>query len=71
MESKIDGAKAAGIKVVLCPRQNKDDLEKIRNREVPPEDDQFKVILIDSIYDAISHMMLFNSESDKKHFVNI
>ena len=68
LESKIDGAKAAGIKVVLCPRQNKDDLDKIRAREVPPEDNDFKVILIDSIYDAISHMMLFKNESDKKHY---
>jgi ATP-dependent Lon protease len=65
LESKIDGAKAAGIKIVLCPISNKEDLIKIRNRNNPPEDENFKVILIENIYDAINHIMLFNNNKDK------
>lgn len=57
LESKIDGAKSAGVKIVLCPRENLEDLNKIRERDYPPEDKNFKVIIIDTIYDAISHML--------------
>ena len=67
LESKIDGAKAAGIKVVLCPISNKEDLDKIRNRTIPPEDNNFKVILIKNIYDAIHYMMIFNNNDKIKY----
>ena len=70
LESKIDGAKAAGVKTVLCSKENKEDLEKIRNREIPPEVDHFKVILIENIYDAIRYMMIFNTEKDKNKYLN-
>ena len=36
---KVEGAKKAGVKYVLCPKENKDDLEKIRNSKHPPEDE--------------------------------
>ena len=58
LESKIDGAKSAGIKYVLCPKENEEDLIKIRNRQNPPEDDEFKVYLISNIYEAINYMII-------------
>ena len=58
LESKIDGAKSAGIKYVLCPKENEEDLIKIRNRQNPPENDEFKVYLISNIYEAIDYMII-------------
>ena len=43
LESKLDGAKFAGVKTVLCPKENEDDLILIRKSDNPPEDDTFKV----------------------------
>ena len=68
LESKIDGAKSAGVKVVLCPGKNLDDLLKIRKRDYPPEDENFKVIIINTIYEAISHML--NNNGKKKIIFN-
>lgn len=55
--AKTFGAKYAGVKTVLCPYENFDDLEKIRQKDNAPEDEKFKVICINTIYDAIQHMM--------------
>ena len=70
LESKIDGAKTAGIKHVLCPKENEHDLLKIRERKHPPEDNDFKVTLIDSVFDAIKYML--NVPDNKKpYFQNL
>jgi len=59
LESKIDGGKMAGCEEVLCPIDNIDDLEKIRNRLHPPEDDNFKVNLVSCIEEVIRKMIIF------------
>jgi ATP-dependent Lon protease len=56
--SKLEGCKRAGIIKALLPRKNEDDLIIIRNSKNPVEDDNFEVILIDSIYDAIKYMFV-------------
>ena len=56
LEAKIDGAKEAGVSLVLCPEENKEDLEKIRKRDYPPEDDTFKVITIKTLSDALKYV---------------
>ena len=56
LEAKIDGAKEAGVSLVLCPEENKEDLEKIRVRDYPPEDDTFKVITIKTLSDALKYV---------------
>ena len=71
LEAKVDGAKASGIKIVLCPALNKDDLYKIRNRKLPPEDDNFKIIEINDIYDAIEHMMIFPPNLNSNYFTRL
>jgi len=68
LEAKIDGAKLAGVTFVLCPKENEEDLIKIRERDMPPEDDNFKVEMIDTIYDAISHLMIFGNNQDVSYF---
>ena len=68
LEAKVEGALAAGINIVLCPSQNKDDLYKIRTRKIPPEDDNFKIIPINNIYEAIEYMMIFPDNLDYKYY---
>lgn len=61
LESKLDGAKFAGVKTVLCPKENEDDLILIRKSDNPPEDDTFKVIMISNIHEAIGYFLLGNN----------
>ena len=72
LESKVDGAKAAGVKHVLCPIKNEKDLKKIRKRINPPEDDNFKVTMIDNIYQALnSFLMIPNNKTAEEYFRKI
>ena len=66
LESKVDGAKKAGVKLVLCPRQNDKDVEKIINDKFTPICDDFKIQMVDSIWDILSialceHKIKFNN----------
>lgn len=63
---KLNGAKKAGVEVVLIPNQNKNDLEKIKNGENNPIDDKFKVILVNNIWDVINH--IFNKSVKIKKY---
>ena len=58
LESKIDGGKAAGVKHILCPKKNDKDLIKIRKRVNPPENKDFKVELIENIYEALNKFLI-------------
>ena len=58
LSSKIEGAKNAGVKIVLCPKDNEDDLKKIRNGENPPENDDFKVIMVENIQEVMQLMLI-------------
>ncbi len=59
LEYKIEGAKSAGVKLVLCPQENGDDLEKIINgKNNPTGDGDFQVKTIKNIYEAIDYMLI-------------
>jgi len=60
--SKLEGARVAGAKIVLIPRDNEQDYEKIK-RDTPQfvENEDFRIVVVDTIYDVLEHM--FN---DKK-----
>ena len=55
--SKLEGARAAGARRILIPRNNEEDYEKIK-RNTPQfiENDDFKIIIVDTIYDVLQHM---------------
>jgi predicted ATP-dependent protease len=55
VHAKLSGAKAAGIKLALIPKENLDDLNILRSDNISPEDDNFKVELIDSFEDVIKY----------------
>jgi ATP-dependent Lon protease len=53
--AKLTGAKAAGVSLVLIPFENLEDLQILRNDMMSPEDDTFKVELINTFEDVIKH----------------
>jgi len=67
LDSKIEGAKRAGANLVLCPSQNENDLIKIRESEHPVENDNFKVIMVDNIWDVIEHALTETDIKFKKY----
>ena len=71
LTSKLEGAKTAGINTVLCPKQNEDDLNKILEKNPKLENSNFKVILIETIYQAMDYMLNINTSIvDKDNFFN-
>ena len=72
LESKVDGGKAAGVKHILCPSKNKKDLNKIRKRINPPEDDDFKATMIENIYQALNKVLIMpNNKTAEEYFRKI
>ena len=53
LESKVEGAKKAGVKLVLCPEQNRHDVEKIINDKFTPICDDFKIKMVSTIWDIL------------------
>lgn len=59
LESKMEGAKNAGVKLVLCPEDNKDDIERIlKAKNCPFNDPNFNYKMIKNIYEAIDIMLI-------------
>ncbi len=52
--AKLSGAKAAGVKLALIPKENLEDLIILRNENISPEDDTFKVELIETFDDVLN-----------------
>jgi ATP-dependent Lon protease len=58
VNAKLAGAKAAGVKLALIPKENLDDLNILRNDNISPEDNNFKVEIIDTFEDVIKFALL-------------
>jgi ATP-dependent Lon protease len=58
LDLKIGGARKAGVKTVLCPRENEDDLKKILKHPYYPTQYDFEVKMVDTIYDVINLMII-------------
>ena len=56
--AKLSGAKAAGIKLALIPKENLKDLEILRNENISPEDENFKVELIETFDDVLKFCII-------------
>ena len=70
LESKVDGGKLAGLNHVLCPIKNKKDLEKIRKRENAPENDEFKIETISTIYEALDKCLIIPNKKKAINYFN-
>ena len=62
LDDKVLGAKKAGVELVLCPKDNKKDLEKIRDSNFNPEDKTFKIVMVDNIWEVLKYALV---DSDK------
>jgi len=58
VHAKLSGAKSAGIKLALIPKENLEDLNILRNDNISPEDDLFKVELIEKFEDIIKFCII-------------
>jgi ATP-dependent Lon protease len=58
--SKLSGAKKSGVKTVLIPHENLQDLEIIRKKELSCEDNNFNIILVYTIHDIIKYAFTKN-----------
>tara|TARA_B110000037_G_scaffold200453_1_gene241078 strand:+ start:10 stop:1143 length:1134 start_codon:yes stop_codon:yes gene_type:complete len=56
--AKLNGAKRAGVTKALIPKENMEDLERLRRENISPEDDNFKVFPIDTIDDVLKHCII-------------
>lgn len=58
LESKIEGAKKAGIKTILYPKENENEIIKIKERNPNLIDNTIKIIAINNIDDAIKYSII-------------
>lgn len=61
LETKIEGAISAGVEKILCPRKNKEDLDKITKSVFYlklNKPDKFEIITIDNIFEALDQILL-------------
>ncbi len=58
LESKLEGAKKAGIKLALYPKENEKDIIKIKERNPTLIDDNLKVIPINNIHEALKYALV-------------
>ncbi len=56
--AKLSGAKKAGVKTALIPKENLEDLEILRQDGSSPEDDTFKVETIETIHDVFKYCLI-------------
>ena len=62
---KLYGAKKAGVTLAMCPVENKNDVEKIKREYEDLIDDNFKVIMVNNIWEVLDHAL----EDNKLKFI--
>jgi ATP-dependent Lon protease len=58
LENKLEGAKIAGVKLVLYPKENQKHIDKIMERNPTLFDDNFKVVSIETVDDALKYCLV-------------
>lgn len=58
LEAKLVGAKKAGIRKALIPKDNTFDYDLLVQDGKNPEDENFKVIIIETIYEALPYFLV-------------
>ena len=69
--SKIEGARTAGVKKVLIPKQNEDDYKKIINdKHCTIDFNNFEIIIVENIHQVIEHFIIFPDNINKLEFLD-
>ena len=58
LENKLEGAKRAGVKLALYPKENQKDMDKIYERNPSLVDDTFRVMAIETLEQAIKQTIV-------------
>jgi endopeptidase La len=58
LENKLEGAKKAGIKLAMYPKENEKDIKKIKDRNPTLIDNNFKVLSVETFEDAMKHAFI-------------
>jgi ATP-dependent Lon protease len=58
LEEKLEGAKRAGVRLALLPKENQKHLDKIYERNPSLFDKTFKVEILENFNDVIKHALL-------------
>lgn len=67
LEHKLYGAKKAGVTKVLCPYQNKKDIDSIKREYPDLIDDRFVVVCVSNIWEALEHCLVDNNYFFENH----
>jgi ATP-dependent Lon protease len=59
LEEKLVGAKKAGVKLALIPKENELHLEKVKERNLTLLDNNFNVITIETLDDALKYSLVY------------
>ncbi len=70
LQSKLDGAKKAGVLQAFYPNKNSINIEKIRKSGLSPESDTFKIYAVSTIYDALDYCLDYDLKANE-YFNNI
>ncbi len=70
LQSKLDGAKKAGVLQAFYPSKNSINIAKIRNSGLSPESDTFKIHAVSTIYDALDYCLDYDLKATD-YFNNI
>lgn len=61
LESKLIGAKKAGIKLVFVPEENENDYNKVITKNQKLIDDNFKIKIVSNIYEILEYALIDKS----------
>ena len=66
LSAKIRGAKMAGVSIVICPEENKRDLDTIKKKDPTLIDNTIRILTIKNIFEAVPYV--FNE--DRIDYIN-
>jgi ATP-dependent Lon protease len=58
LENKLEGAKKAGVKLVLYPQENQKDIDQIKERNPTLVDDDLQIIAIETFDEALQYALI-------------
>jgi endopeptidase La len=71
LESKLIGAKKAGVNLVFVPQENEKDYKKILKKNSELFDDTFKIVLVDHISIVLDYCLIDPKITDKLKIKNL
>ena len=63
LESKLNGAKKAGVQLVFVPKENEKDYDKIIKKNNELIDKNFNIIIVNNICDVLQYALIDNNKN--------